>query len=296
MISVKRLGHATLQTPDLDRMVDYYTDVVGLNVVERNKDAVFFASKAGYEAICIERGETGHLARLSFQVAPGTDLKDVVKNLQGHGISSEIRSGITPGVGQAVVFKDPKGTLIEVFEDYKFPAADYTLQGVMPLKLGHVAYRVPDLKGIMKFYCDVLGFRLSDIRGDFFCFLRCGVDHHTVNFAVDTKPVLHHIAFEVKDWAQIQHACEHLARKNIQLVWGPGRHIIGHNIACYHRNADTVRVEFFCEMDQMKDESLGYFDPRPWHQDRPQRPKEWGPDTLRNYWGFGSDRTYPGYP
>jgi hypothetical protein len=25
----------------------------------------------------------------------------------------------------------------------------------------------------------------------------------------------------------------------------------------------------------MKDESLGYFDPRPWHRDRPQRPKVW---------------------
>ena len=45
----------------------------------------------------------------------------------------------------------------------------------------------------------------------------------------------------------------------------------------------------------MKDESLGYFDPRPWHQDRPQRPKVWGPDTLRNYWGFGSERVIRGY-
>jgi hypothetical protein len=72
-------------------------------------------------------------------------------------------------------------------------------------------------------------------------------------------------------------------------VWGPGRHIIGHNITIYHRNADKVRVAFFTEMDQMKDEALGYFDPRPWHQDRPQRPKVWGPDTLRNYWGFGSE-------
>ena len=63
----------------------------------------------------------------------------------------------------------------------------------------------------------------------------------------------------------------------------------------YLGNADKVRVEFFCEMDQMKDETLGYFDPRPWHQDRPQRPKVWGPDTLRNYWGFGSERVIRGY-
>jgi hypothetical protein len=111
----------------------------------------------------------------------------------------------------------------------------------------------------------------------------------------DEVPQLHHIAFEVKDWAEIQRACEWLAKNNIHLVWGPGRHIIGHNVAIYHRNADKVRVEFFCEMDLMKDEALGYFDPRPWHQDRPQRPKVWGPDTLRNYWGFGSERIIRGY-
>ena len=94
------------------------------------------------------------------------------------------------------------------------------------------------------------------------------------------EPQLHHIAFEVKDWAEIQRAAEILAQHDIRLVWGPGRHIIGHNVAIYHRNADKVRVEFFCEMDQMKDETLGYFDPRPWHQDRPQRPKVW-PDRTR---------------
>jgi len=60
---------------------------------------------------------------------------------------------------------------------------------------------------------------------------------------VDEIPQLHHIAFEVKDWAEIQRACEWLAKNNIHLVWGPGRHIIGHNIAIYHRNADKVRVE-----------------------------------------------------
>ena len=175
------------------------------------------------------------------------------------------------------------------------PTEDRSQVGVMPLKLGHVAYRVRDVQQVVRFYCDVLGFRVSDWHGDTFAFLRCGPDHHSVNFVFDEVPQLHHIAFEVKDWAEIQKACEWLAKNNIRLVWGPGRHIIGHNIAIYHRNADKVRVEFFTEMDQMKDEALGYFDPRPWHQDRPQRPKVWGPDTLRNYWGFGSEPVIRGY-
>ena len=76
--------------------------------------------------------------------------------------------------------------------------------------------------------------------------------------------------------------------------WGPSRHIIGHNIAVYHDNSDGCVIEFFSDMDQMKDEELGYFDPRPWHQEFPLYPKMHGPETLRNYWGYGSERVIPG--
>ena len=35
MLQVKRVGHATLTTPDIGRQVAYYTEVVGLTVVAR---------------------------------------------------------------------------------------------------------------------------------------------------------------------------------------------------------------------------------------------------------------------
>ena len=38
MLQVKRIGHATLTTPDLERQIDYYTRVVGLTVVARERD------------------------------------------------------------------------------------------------------------------------------------------------------------------------------------------------------------------------------------------------------------------
>ena len=37
VINVRRLGHATLTTPDIDRQIEYYTEVVGLALVERSK-------------------------------------------------------------------------------------------------------------------------------------------------------------------------------------------------------------------------------------------------------------------
>jgi len=295
MIKVKRLGHATLSTPDLETQIDYYCRVLGLSVIERSSERVFLGSKQRLEAIELVRGEPNALKRVSFQIAPGSDLKAVAKTLREEGIKCELRQGISPGVSQAVTFEDPKGTTIDLYADYNFARADGIPSSFNILKLGHVAYRVLDVEKIVKFYTEVLGFRVSDWLGDFFVFMRCNTDHHSLNFVIDEKPQLHHIAFEVVDWAEIRRACDHLAQNKVHLVWGPGRHIIGHNVAIYHRNADLVRVEIFTEMDQMKDEDLGYFDPRPWHQEFPLYPKTHGPETLRNYWGYGSERVIPGY-
>ena len=81
MIEVRRLGHATLTTPDLDRQVAYYTAVVGLTLIERDAKRAFLASKQGLEAIALEPGAPNALSRLAFQVAPGSDLADLTREL-----------------------------------------------------------------------------------------------------------------------------------------------------------------------------------------------------------------------
>ncbi|MEA2938964.1 MAG: hypothetical protein QOC56_2468, partial [Alphaproteobacteria bacterium] len=63
MIKVKRLGHATLSTPDIDAMVDYYGRLLGLSVIDRSKDRVFLGSKQGLEAIELVKGEPNDLKR-----------------------------------------------------------------------------------------------------------------------------------------------------------------------------------------------------------------------------------------
>ena len=68
-----RVGHATFTTPDLERQVDYYSDVLGLIVTERDKNRAFLATRTGLEAIALERGDRAELTRLSFQVAPDAD-------------------------------------------------------------------------------------------------------------------------------------------------------------------------------------------------------------------------------
>src|SRR5215216_81465 len=94
MIQVSRLGHATLTTPDLERQVAYYTQVVGLTLLERDAKRAFLASKQGLEAIALEPGPPNALSRLAFQVAPGTGLAEVAQDLETYGIKSERRTCI----------------------------------------------------------------------------------------------------------------------------------------------------------------------------------------------------------
>jgi catechol 2,3-dioxygenase-like lactoylglutathione lyase family enzyme len=284
MIRVQRIGHATCTTPDLERQAAYYTDVVGFAATERSRDRVILATRLGHEVLVLERGSEARCARLSFEIAPGS-LADAGPQLARLGIAAERRSGITPAIEDAIVFTDMKGTEVELFADARPPKAIAPTQGIAPMKLGHVAFIVPDAKAVTDFYVEHLGFRVSDWMEDFFSFLRCNTDHHAANFRTGAKIFMHHIAFELKDWAHLGVACETLGLHKRPILWGPLRHGIGHNIAIYHRDPDDHIVEFYTEMDQMKNEELGYFDPRPWHEDRPQRPKVWTRDAGAMVWG-----------
>ena len=97
---------------------------------------------------------------------------------------------------------------------------------------------------------------------------------------------MHHVAFEMRDAAHLHNACDLLGQKRIEIIWGPVRHGPGHNVAAYHINPDQQMVEFFAELDRMTDEEDGFFDPRPWHRDQPQRPKIWDPNLQRDMWGL----------
>ncbi len=283
MISVKRISHATFETPDLDRQIDYFTEIAGLRLAERENGRAFLTTRLGDLAVQLEKGSSARCARLAFQVAPDTEFDSLRRGIEAEGLRYQTRNDASPGIPRMLAFEDPKGTVCEVFAAQMPIGTKQGVAGIGPLKLGHLAFVVTDPKAYADFYCRVLGFRVSDWIEDWFVFMRCGPDHHTVNFVSGKRTQMHHIAFELKDWAHIQAACDFLGSRNIPIIWGPGRHGPGHNVYTYHRNPDDQIVEMFTELDKMLDESLGYFDPRPWHRDHPQMPKVWTYPT--DIWG-----------
>lgn len=286
MSPIKKISHASYETPDLEQQTEYYTEVIGLSVVSKSPTEVFLASKIDPHSIVLRKGDEAKCTSLGFQIAPEGDLDALQKHVEGHQISTSRKSDAEPGLGDMLTFKDFKGTNIEIFRAPEPTSQPYSYKGMAAHKLGHVAFHVEDVQAATKWYTEVLGFRVSDWMGDFFSFLRCGHDHHTLNLVGTGKNQHFHTAFELRDWSHMQTSSDLLSRHGYKIIWGPGRHGIGHNLFTYHKGPNGLITELFAELDQMTSEELGYFEPRPWHRDNPQRPKVWekGPGSA-NLWG-----------
>jgi catechol-2,3-dioxygenase len=187
MIRVSKIAHAAYETPDLNQQTEYYTEIIGLTLAAQEKDTVYLASTVDHHAVVLRKGSQAQCTRIGFQIPPSADLDEFQKQVASHGVVTERRKNAEPSISDMLVFKDPKGT---VFKRDDFSHQKFQSKGIVPYKLGHVAFHVADVKHVTKFYCDVLGFRESDWMGDFFSFLRCGPDHHTINLmncGVNTK-------------------------------------------------------------------------------------------------------------
>ncbi len=287
MIRISRLAFAAFVSPDPEELAEYYCGVIGLSETARAGGSIHLASPLGETCILLISGAQTACRTLAFQTSLEIALADIASWLGKNGIVSELRRDPHPDISEVLAFTDCNGTGIELFNATPNPVLMTPNPAVSPLKLGHIAFFVDDIQRAVGFYRDILGFRVSDWMEDFFVFLRCGPDHHTCNFISAPRRGMHHIAFELRDWAHLQNACDWLSRKNCKLTWGPGRHGIGHNIFTYHRNPQGQIIELFTELDTMSNEELGYYDPRPWHRDRPQRPKVWSAKDAVNLWGDG---------
>jgi catechol 2,3-dioxygenase-like lactoylglutathione lyase family enzyme len=94
-------------------------------------------------------------------------------------------------------------------------------------KLGHVVLNVADLERSVRFYTEVLGFRISDVYPENMMpggmvFMRCNADHHGVALVGSMRTPssnleLNHLAFEVATLDEVLRARDHLRRHGVPI-------------------------------------------------------------------------------
>ena len=204
MIRVHKIAHASYETPDLEQQAEYYTDILGLTLVAKEKDTAYLARQSIIIPSCCAAAARRIALRSAFQIPPDADLDAFEKQVAAQRRQDRAQEGPRAvdrrhGYLRRSEGHDHGGVQAGAFAHQKF-----TRKGIVPHKLGHVAFHVTDVKHVTKFYCDVLGFRESDWMADFFSFLRCGPDHHTINLMETGSNRHFHTAFELRDWAHMQ--------------------------------------------------------------------------------------------
>lgn len=127
-------------------------------------------------------------------------------------------------------------------------------------KIGHVVLNVTDLERSVKFYTQVLGFKVSDVYPPSMMpggmvFMRFNPDHHGIALVgtLDAKSPnreLNHLAFEVDTLDEVIRARNHLRAHNAQIDF-EGRRRAGVQIAIEFRDPDGHRLEIYWGLDRV---------------------------------------------
>ena len=116
-----KLTHVGLFTHQMDRMVDFYTNVFGLTISDQGKIGsggriVFMSSDPGehHQFVLVEGGGDGAAAQ---QVSFLVDSLDELRTMHGRVVDAgmEIERTTTHGNAWSVYFRDPDGNRVEIY-------------------------------------------------------------------------------------------------------------------------------------------------------------------------------------
>jgi catechol-2,3-dioxygenase len=283
------IGHVALCVPDLDASVAHATVILGLREVERQNGMVYLTCNEQHHALQLIASDVAAFDHVALQATSLPALEELHTTLQRAGIPLLSETPQEPGLAHALRFLAPSGHQFEVFVPhipesllgssgrrvgYLTSDALYNGPGVRPRRLGHALLKCERVEEMQDFLSNVLGFRLSDraLGGDI-VWMRCGPDHHTLNL-VRGRNGLHHYAWEVESWADLEKVSDHLMENEQTLLWGPGRHGPGNNLFTYHLDPIGAVVEHFADLLRIDHEAS--YQPQDWTEN-PTWINRWGP-------------------
>ena len=132
MPKITRLGHLALFVKDMPKMVDFYSNFLGMTVTDRGPDdgIVFLSAMPEQEhhqlALAKAPDHDSAVGQVSFKVDSLSDLRELCK--KGADAGLKIARQVNHGVALSFYVFDPEGNQVEVYwstgKDYPQPTSD----------------------------------------------------------------------------------------------------------------------------------------------------------------------------
>ena len=286
-MSISSLGYLGLGVKDLTAWEKFGTQILGLQSAGTSDDGTLRLRMDEYAyRFALHRDDADDLSYIGWEVANVAALREIAERLRGTGVAVEPGSAelaAARGVAELIVFSDPNGIRSEAFygPSVEFEKPFHSPRAISGFKtgqqgLGHIVVASKDVDQSVKFYCDTLGFRISDFIdmkfGSFgitMAFMHCNPRHHTLALIPLPMPKkLLHFMLQCHSIDDVGSTMYLVQEAGIEIAATLGRHTNDHMLSFYMRTPSGFEVEYGWGGREIDD--------RIWHVQKHHAPSIWG--------------------
>jgi catechol 2,3-dioxygenase len=296
------LSHVELLTPRPDESLEYFREILGMEISGEDGHSVYLRGFGDYErsSLKLTAAPAAGVGHLAYRTVSPEALERRVSALETAGVDGAWHEGDL-GHGRAFSFLDPDGHRLELFyesERYAAPAElrpalknqpqRYPGRGVGVRHLDHVNFLAVDPAENRVFLEENLGLRLTeqivlDDGAEAGVWLASGQKSYDLTYTRDltrTRGRLHHIAFFVDQREDVLRAADIFLEHGIVMESGPHKHAIQQTFFLYTWEPGGNRVEI-C--------SGGFLifapdhEPVVWSQAERAKGQAWGMHTVATF-------------
>lgn len=262
-MGVMRLGRVEVRVMDLEKSIDYYSNVIGLQMTARENNRAYFKAwdeEDHHSLILVESDHPG-LEHLAFKVRYEQDLDRFEKALEQNGIRvNRVSKGARIAEGEAIRCTLPTGHVMELYHEIervgnglKLNPDPYpeNLKGIAPPALDHLLIMGDDVQETTDLLMNVLDFHMSErvvtVDGEqlLATWLFKTNTPHDIAILKGPNGKLHHFAYSLGSWQDVLSAADCLAKNEVAFDVTPTRHGITRGTTIYFFDPSGNRNEVY---------------------------------------------------
>lgn len=261
---ISQLAYLGLEVSDLARWEEFGTGVLGLKQAGADEDGTrFLRMDERHHRVALHQGPRDDISCAGWQARNLGELHTIAERLGAQGASVTWGSAAEARQRRVAAFirlADPNGITTEVCcgplvlaeRPFRSPR-DVAGFEASELGLGHIVLVVDDYDASMRFYCDGLGLRVSDVidlnvggtEATRVAFLHCGPRHHSLAIAQLAAPKrLHHFMLQVRQLRDVGSTCDRRRDAAVPVTMELGCHTNDRMVSYYAQTPSGFQVEY----------------------------------------------------
>lgn len=264
MIELKDLRYVRLGSRDLAAAAEYARTILGLELVRREGDAVYFrGDDRDHTLVYFKSDPVDHTTGWEVADAAALDVAGAElesKKIQVHrGSRVECEKRF---VTDFIAFDDPSGNRHELVVGPRPGATPFSPSrdcGVW--SFSHIGLRTIDPARDEAFWTGVMNARVSDRIGDA-ALLRIDEVHHKIALFPSQHAGVQHVNHQVHGVDDVMRAYYFLREQGVKIVFGPGRHPTSGAVFLYFEGPEGMVYEYSTGVRLIKPEEEPGYQPR----------------------------------